>query len=305
MTEDSLEKDSKEEIDEALDSEEDFEWVLDKLPFGISVQKPDRTIIYENQEVIKLIGSFLYRQCYNRWNYLPERMNEPCPDCPATLGFTDKQPHKIFRKTIDENGKDLFLEIQFIPVLNKKEELEKYIEIIRDVKMVDKARILSTKTFDEILESVQISFVKFGNLGAEIITTDHLEFVKKENQNELVSKITVYVFSGVMQGFEHQRGLFGPFPVLDKTDFLMEVCLFQLKDEQADHRFKGKQQCLLLCFFPREYYFLFENRNDIEEFILKKVDSWKEISKLNTDTHSNFKTQFLDFLKQNCKKVLV
>jgi len=277
--------------------EDNFDWILDLLPLGISVQKPDRTIIYENQKIKKLVGSFLYRQCYNRWHYIPERKNEPCTDCPATFGFTDKEQHKIFRKTKDENGEDLFLEIQFIPVLNDEGDFEKYVEIVQEVKLVDKARILSSKSPEEILESVQISFVKYGFLGGEVISTDQLDLAKKDEMNELITKITVYIFSGVMQGFENQRGLFGPFPVLDKTEFLMETFVFQLEDKQADYRFGGKQPCLLLFFFPREYYFLFERRNEIEEFIINKIDSWKNISNLNLDTHESFKKEFLELLK--------
>ena len=288
---------SSEEKQEKILKNESFEWILDELPFGISVQKIDRTIIYENQKVRELVGSFLYRQCYNRWHYIPERKNKPCPDCPASIGFSDKQRHTIFRKTIDEKGNDLFLEIQFIPILNEDEEVEKYIEIIRNVKLTDKTRILSDKTPDEILDSVQISFVKYGYLGGEVITTDQLNFVKKDNLNELITKVTVYIFSGVMQGFENQKGLFGPFPVLDKTDYLMETFIFQLIDDQADYRFNGKQPCLLLMFFPREYYFLFEKRKEIEDYIFMDIENWKDIDSLNIDTHEDFKNRLFDMIK--------
>ena len=60
----SMEKDSVKLADE------NFRQILDKLPFGISVQTKDREIIYENTKVKELVGSFLYRQCYNRWHYL-------------------------------------------------------------------------------------------------------------------------------------------------------------------------------------------------------------------------------------------
>ena len=104
MTEESTDGGSERELEEVLKKESNFEWILDELPFGISVQKVDRTIIYENQKTKDMVGSFLFRQCYNRWHYIPERKNAPCPDCPASIGFTDKQRHKIFRKTIDKNG---------------------------------------------------------------------------------------------------------------------------------------------------------------------------------------------------------
>jgi hypothetical protein len=298
MTKKNLQIEIDESKADTLASNRSFEWILDELPFGISVQKLDRTIIYENQKVKDLVGSFLYRQCYNRWHYLPERENEPCPDCPATVGFSDKQIHKIFRKTIDEDGNDLFLEIQFIPILDKNEEFENYIEIIRDVKITDKARIMSENTPEEILDSVQISFVKYGYLGGEVITTDLLDFAQKEDLNDLITKVTVYIFSGVMQGYENQTGLFGPFPVLDMTDYLMETFVFQLKDEQADYRFKGRQPCLLLIFFPREHYFLFEKRMEIEEYISKEISKWENIDSINKDTQEDFKNRLFKLIKK-------
>ncbi len=190
------------------------------------------------------------------------------------------------------------MEIQFIPIIKENEEIENYIEIIRDVKLTDKARILSDRTPNEILASVQISFVKYGYLGGEVITTDLLDFAQKDDLNDLITKVTVYIFSGVMQGFENQKGLFGPFPVLDMTDYLMETFVFQLKDDQADYRFRGKQPCLLLVFFPREHYFLFEKRKEIEDYISKEVDKLEHIDSINRDTHEDFKNRLFDLIKQ-------
>jgi PAS domain-containing protein len=42
-------------------TKEGFQWVLDKLPVGISVQTPNREILYENETVKELIGSYLHR----------------------------------------------------------------------------------------------------------------------------------------------------------------------------------------------------------------------------------------------------
>ncbi|MHA1954658.1 MAG: hypothetical protein ACW96U_12010 [Candidatus Heimdallarchaeaceae archaeon] len=44
MTEKSVDGET-EKTEEALKKENNFEWILDELPFGISVQKADRTII--------------------------------------------------------------------------------------------------------------------------------------------------------------------------------------------------------------------------------------------------------------------
>ncbi len=282
-----------------INENEGFQWILDRLPFGISVQTLDRKILYENTAVKELAGSYIYRYCFNRWHYLEGKGYEPCSDCPATIGFEDKKAHKIFRKTQDEKGKDLYLEIQFIPVFEEDGEIEKFIEIVRNVTFLEKAKVLAYTPIEEITKSVQSSLVKFGDLGGEIISTDNLDFAKNENLEEIIVKLTVYIFSGVIQGFEEQVGLFGPFPVLDKTDYLMETFLFRIKDEEAsDPRLKGMQPCMILIFFPREYYFIFEKRNIIEEFIQKKVKEWGSLQVINELVHDEFSEELKQLLEQ-------
>ncbi len=279
------------------DEEEEFQWVLDKLPIGISVQSPSRKILYENEAVKELIGSYLHRQCYIRWHYLPGRGDNPCPDCPATVGIQDKIGHKVFRKTTDEKGDDLYLEVEFIPVLDSEGNLEKFIEIIRNVTLQEKSKILATKSIDEIVNGIQISIVKFGNLGGEIITTDQLDFEKSENLEEIITKLTVYIFSGVIQGNEKQKGFFGPFPVLDKINYLLEVFISRIKDEEEkDLRFEGMQPCMILFFFPRDYVFLFEERNQIENFISKKIDEWESVQDITQEIHDNFTAELKQFI---------
>ncbi len=276
----------------------DYLWVLDQLPFGVSVQTIERKILYENETVIDLVGSYTQRHCFNRWHYLEGEGNEPCSDCPATIGFKDKKSHKVFRKTKDSKGEDLFLEIQFIPVFNKENEIDKFIEIIRDVTLIDKAKVLACTPVKEITKSVQSSIVKFGDLGGEIISTDNLDFAKSENLEEIIVKLTVYIFSGVIQGFEEQVGLFGPFPVLDKTDYLMETYLFRIRDINSnDPRLKGMQPCMILIFFPREHYFIFEKRKAIEDFMNKKIKEWGHLLAINEQSHEEFSEELKQFLE--------
>ncbi len=276
----------------------DYQWVLDQLPFGVSVQTLDREIIYENETVKDLVGSYIRKSCFNRWYYLEGRGDEPCPDCPATLGFKDNKSHKVFRKTKNSKGEDLFLEIQFIPIFNKNNEIDKFVEIITNVSLLDKAKILANTSIEEITKSVQSSIVKFGDLGGEIISTDNLDFAKSENLEEIIVKLTVYIFSGVIQGFEEQVGLFGPFPVLDKTNYLMETYLFRIKDDNAnDPRLKGMQPCMILIFFPREHYFIFEKRNLIEDFINKKILEWENLHSINEQAHKEFSEELRQFLE--------
>lgn len=262
------------------------------------MQTIERKILFENEAVKDLVGSYIHRSCFNRWHYLEGKGDEPCPDCPATTGFKDNKSHKVFRKTQDKQGKDLFLEIQFIPVFNENNEIDKFVEIITNVSLLDKAKVLANTPIEEITKSVQSSIVKFGDLGGEIISTDNLDFAKSENLEEIIVKLTVYIFSGVIQGFEEQVGLFGPFPVLDKTDYLMETYLFRIKDDNAtDPRLNGMQPCMILIFFPREHYFIFEKRNATADFINKKILEWGNLQAINNQTHEEFSEELRHFLE--------
>lgn len=290
-------KDSNQD-DSKISGTENFQWILDQLPFGISLQTIEREILFENETVKDLVGSYIHRTCFSRWHYLEGKGDEPCPDCPAIIGFKDSKSHKVFRKTQDKEGKDLFLEIQFIPVFNENNEIDKFVEVINNVSLLDKAKILASKSIEEITNSVQSSIVKFGDLGGEIISTDVLDFVKSENLEDIIVKLTVYIFSGVIQGFEDQTGLFGPFPVLDKTDYLMETYLFRIRDDNSnDPRLKGMQPCMILIFFPREHYFIFEKRETIEDFMKKKIKEWGNLLAINQQSHEEFSNELEQFLE--------
>jgi len=55
----------------------EFHWILDFLPFGVTVQRADYTIIYENRTIKDLIGSYLGKKCYTRWKFIPGWGNAP------------------------------------------------------------------------------------------------------------------------------------------------------------------------------------------------------------------------------------
>ena len=139
--------------------------------------------------------------------------------------------------------------------------------------------------------------MKFGETGGEVVTTDFLDFAKNENLEDIIIKLTVYIFSGVIQGFENQEGLFGPFPVLDKTDYLMETFLFRIKDAKAkDPRLRGMQPSMILFFYPREYYFLFDKRNDISNLLKQQIKNWGTMQNITQENHEKFAENIKEFL---------
>ncbi len=158
---------------------------------------------------------------------------------------------------------------------------------------------ISPPTPEQVLENVQFAIVQFGDLGGEIVTTDKLSFVESNKLEEFLVKITVYIFGGLIQGVEDQIGLFGPLPVLDKTEYEMLAYLFQIRNDLAlDPRKKGIERCMLLIFLKREYNFIFEKRELIANFLAEKVDKWGILQNITPEEHEIFATELRSFLKQ-------
>ncbi|MFW9852621.1 MAG: hypothetical protein ACFFDS_06745, partial [Candidatus Thorarchaeota archaeon] len=168
-------------------------------------------------------------------------------------------------------------------------EFEKYIEIINEIEVEDKAKILSQQPLDSVLNQVQVSIIQFGDLGGELITTDNLNFIKEDELEDFLVKVTVYIFSGLIQGFDEQEGLFGPLPVLDKTNYEMLAHVFRIENKNAtDPRKHEQEPCMLYIFFPRDYFFLFTNRDQIKDFITKQIESWENIDNITDEARENF-----------------
>lgn len=280
-------------------SSSNFSWILDELPYGISVQDTNRTILYENKKVKELLGTYMGTKCFKRWTYIPGEGQDPCRDCMMASIIKDKTGHKIFRRTINKQGEEMFLEIHHIPLVEESGEVNLYIQIIEVCAVHDKGKVLSTQTPEQVLENVQFSIVQFGDLGGEIVTTDKLSFVESNILEEFLVKITVYIFGGLIQGVEDQTGLFGPLPVLDKTEYEMLAYLFQIRNDFAlDPRKKGIERCMLLIFLKREYNFLFEKRELIANFLAEKVDKWGILQNITPEEHEIFATELRNLLKQ-------
>jgi len=176
--------------------------------------------------------------------------------------------------------------------------LEKYVEVIQEVDLISKGRVMTIQDKESIFSQIQVAIIQFGDLGAEILSADNLIFVEKEDLEEFLVKITVYIFSGLVQGFENQEGLFGPLPVLDKIAYETLIYVFRIKNEDAKDIRKNKlEPCMLYIFYPREYKFLFVKREEIEEFIRKRVLSWGDIKNINEKNQEVFVKDLISFLK--------
>ena len=62
-----MEKGENNSLSQNKTSSGNFSWILDELPFGISVQDTNHTVLYENKKVKELLGTYLGKKCFKRW----------------------------------------------------------------------------------------------------------------------------------------------------------------------------------------------------------------------------------------------
>ena len=281
------------------DQKEYFQSLLDALPFGISIQNNKRIIEYENNAIKTLLGSHLHDQCYRRWGYLPEEGELPCKDCPASLTLIDKKSHKIFRKTLNGEQKSLFLEIEVLPILNEKNNVEKYIEIITNKSVETDQRTINENLEADDVNDIRYSLIKYGSTGSQILFSEQIDFFKdKANQVEELTRLSTFAFIGLFQNNTNRFGLFGPLPVLDYLNHSMIIFTFQVLDETLlDPRKKGIENCLLILFYPRNLEFILLHRKELAEFIAKEVHKVTVIDQITEEWFNLLTNSLTTFLK--------
>ena len=257
--------------------------ILDTLPFGLSVQNKKRLVLYENQKAKELVGSHKAHQCFTRWSYLPGEGTGVCKDCPGSITLLDGKHHKIFRKTVTQDKKDLYLEIHTIPIIEPDNSINQYIEIIYDISSDEKAKLLLEKPLDEIIDNLQFSMSIYGEHGGEILFRDNLKFF--EDPTYYIQKLSMFTYIGVFQNHFNREGLFGPLPVLDKVDFSMMVYSFNLESSKVlDPRKNGREPSLLIAYFDRKNYYLFEKRDQLVNYLNNQFTD-KKIEELEKESY--------------------
>ena len=145
-----------------------------------------------------------------------------------------------------------------------------------------------------LITDLRFSISKYGQTGGEMIHTDDLSFFQKTH--EAIQKMTMFTYIGVFQNNFNQEGLFGPLPVLDVPTKSMMVYSFRTEfKDNPDPRREGMEPCLLMIYFDRENFFMFEKRLEILKFINEKLEN-KKLAELTNEWFSSFKKEFTEFL---------
>lgn len=278
----------------------DFSKVLDILPFGISIQTKDRKVIYENEKVKELVGSYRGTFCFKRWEYISGKGDHQCDDCPATISIVDGRRHHVFRKTIDRDDKELYLEIEIIPIIEKG-KFNKFIEVMRIVNESEKTKILIKEPIKQIIDNLKFALTIFGKSGGEPLLFDDLNFLNEKTDIEsFLSTLAVFTFSGLSQGRFEREGMYGPLPVLDLYDYSMIAFIFKISSENViDSRNEGIEHSIIFCFFERKYYFLFENREIIENFFFDWIKKTEKLENFDKKSFNKFTKKTKELLKAN------
>lgn len=280
------------------DSIKDYKTILDNLPYIVTIQDLNYTIIYENKKSVELFGTRLHAKCWEIWADLPGLGKGVCEDCMLSIVQLDRTEHTIFRTVVSNEGDEKLLKIVHVPLFDKKGNMTHIIEIIEDITdYTYNPREL--RTLQNMLENIRYAFVKLGEKGSEVVTTDKLHSMNINNETFFLEKLTVYLITAVIQGYHVNDGLYGPLPVLDKPNHLAFVYPFSIKDPQViDPRKQGIETVLLFIFIHRSASFLFRKLPAIEKYVKELVSEFAELQEIDSQTHKKFAKKMTDFLEK-------
>lgn len=265
--------------------------ILDSLPFAITVQNQDRIVLYENKAAVDFLGSWLGRKCFLRWSYKEDYENKICSDCPGHVTFVDQTSHKIVKQTKDPNGNSIILEITHVPIRKDSEHFESYIEIMRNITFSERQNI-DLLNFPK--NELMVSFTRFGYHGGEIMKTTPLNFLENDKPSELLIKMSAFWFAAIGQGHNWPKGLFGPLPVLDYTNYNSYAYSLKLKCEDPhDTRLGDDDLILCLLFTNRFDNHLNENTSQIEGYLEKYFEGIDNTSQITEELLNNLQQEIL------------
>ena len=265
--------------------------LLNKLPYAITVHDNNDNIVYENSKAIELFGIRPDSICQSRWCRHSDEIENACPLCPGKFTKEDQKEHKVFRKLIDTNLNVRYLEFETVPVLDRNNESDGFIEIVRDVTKGETIKVNNLKSTLEKTEPRHYALMKHGITGSEIVFKDKVYFV--DNDIEFLIKLASFAFIGIVQNNQTGRsGLFGPLPVLDFSEREMYSYTFTTTDLNIlDERKHHQELLLLLIMFERNDSIVSINRQLINDLISSYVYKTKNITDLTPEWFHLVKTE--------------
>jgi hypothetical protein len=256
--------------------------LLDKLPYAITVHNNFDKIVYENAIASELFGIRIDDVCKSRWCHHSDYIANSCPMCPGKFTKKDRKPHKVFRKLVDSNLNIRYVEFESIPIINANNEIDGYIEIVRDVTEGESIKVKNLEFDFNKKEERIYSLLKHGMTGSEIILSDKIYFT--DRLQEFLMKLGTFTFIGVLQNNKERVGLYGPLPVLDEKNYEMYAYSFSTTDMSIiDPRKNHNEIILLLMIFERNDKIVTINRQLINDLIYSYTQKLSSVEDLNQE----------------------
>lgn len=271
------------------------EEILNTLPIAISVQTPERDVLFENAHMRELFGDFSGRKCYGRWTYL-HGDDFICTDCPGKAVQIDIETHTILRKTRDRLGNEIYLKISHYPIKDKKNNLLRFIEVVADVTVETKKRLIDLQ--DQVLinfDDIHLSLLRFGSFGGELVSQTADNILSDEEKR---IKVTAFWLTSIGQGHNFIKGFFGPLPFLDQLDYISYTYSFRIAASNLDPRMKGREIMLLIIATNQQNDSLFSERELIADFFEDQFSKYDCLEDIESSITAKLKEDLIDFLKQ-------
>ena len=234
-----------------------FLTLIDDFPLPASIQKLDRTLVFQNKLAKKFFASNKYpKHCFTRWDFVSKDEEIPCFACPLLEMVKSNTPKTIIRQTKDSSGATLFLEVSHYPLVDKDtNETTYFVEVVRDVTefvlsgLLEKGkRLIESEEARAYFLSI-LSFVKPANL----LVSETLPFYSSSiEKNEFFSNISAVSYYAVGHTQKWVPGLYGPLPIKNQDDYYLILYAFAKKTKQPITDTRLKKDLLILSVFSRK-----------------------------------------------------
>ncbi len=265
----------------------DWSKIIDLLPVAVSIQTPERKLIYENKKMKSLFGDQPRSVCYHRFN-----RSSPCKFCALNVALgTGKMAHVYVKTVID--GSEKFLELFYHPLYDETGNIEAYIEVVHELPHLFLPMLDVANQFSKIPFSIAV--LRFGEKGSQIVHAEEFPFpIHQEEIEAFMSMLGVHWFASINQGNNINLGFYGPIPVSSHNDFVSYAALTKIHAEDSDPRLKGEELILTMIFAKKKHTQFFNYHEELYDVICESYSWIQAIENINEQFISDLKSRIID-----------
>lgn len=191
---------------------------------------------------------------------------------------------------LEKHGKYISKELKRIP--NIEESLINF-AVINLRKFIYKPVI--TESFEREINDSRILFIAQAQEGPKVLDADD-EVIKQDIL--FITKSAAYLSLAIGQGSDRHKGLFGPIPAPDRSDYLYFVYAFSIRDENIiniDKRYQDGQNYGMFALLVRnDVSLIFYDRIKLEEMFFNELEKIDDIKSIDKYFLKHLRTKLLD-----------